>query len=60
MSKELVRQYYRKTEYYDKLNEARDKGLAEPDIPPLPDEMVADVSALYVHLYERITGEAFK
>ena len=59
MSKEVVRQYYRKTGYKDALYEARAKGEAEPAIPPLPDAMVAQVSEVYVDLYEKITGKKF-
>ena len=57
LSKEVVRQYYRSTGYYDKLMEAREKGLEEPDIPPLPEDMVKKVSDIYIEMYQRITGE---
>ncbi len=56
LSKEMVRQYYRSIGYYDELMNARVKGLNEPDIPPLPESMIHQVSELYVDLYERITG----
>ncbi len=59
LSKEFVRQYYRETGYYDELYTAREKGLPEPDIPALPQEIVNRVSRLYVDIYERITGEKF-
>jgi phosphoribosylaminoimidazole-succinocarboxamide synthase (EC 6.3.2.6) len=57
LSKEFVRQHYRSIGYYDKLMEARAKGLKEPDIPPLPPDMVLRVSDLYVKMFERITGQ---
>jgi len=59
MSKEVVRQYYRNTGYKDALYEARAKGEPEPAIPPLPDDMIAQVSEVYVNLYEKITGKKF-
>lgn len=59
LSKEFVRQYYREIGYHAKLMEAREKGLAEPDIPPLPQDIVDRTSRLYVGMYERITGEKF-
>lgn len=59
LSKEVVRQYYRKIGYKDALYDARDKGQPEPDIPPLPDDMIAQVSEVYVSLYEKITGKKF-
>ncbi len=58
-SKEFVRQHYRKTGYYQKLTEAREKHLEEPPMPPLPPTMVNEVSRLYTTLYERLTGEPF-
>jgi len=59
LSKEFVRQYYRETGYHGQLVEARAKGLREPDIPPLPPDMLQKVSDLYVQLFQRITGETF-
>ncbi len=59
LSKEFVRQYYRKIGYYEKLKKAREKGIEEPEIPPLPEDMVKKVSQLYVEMYERITGKRF-
>ncbi len=59
LSKEFVRQYYRETGYHDALYSAREKGEPEPDIPPLPQEIIDRVSKLYVDMYERITGEKF-
>lgn len=60
LSKELVRQYYRGTGYHRELCDARERGLPEPDIPPLPQDLVDRVSRLYVDMYERITGERFR
>lgn len=59
LSKELVRQYYRGTGYHAELMEARQKGLPEPDIPALPQEVIDQVAKLYADMYERITGEKF-
>lgn len=56
-SKEFVRQHYRATGYKDALYGARIRGEAEPDIPPMPPELIERCSALYVGLYERLTGE---
>ncbi|MEN6378258.1 MAG: phosphoribosylaminoimidazolesuccinocarboxamide synthase [Methanofastidiosum sp.] len=60
LSKEFVRQYYIKTGYKKSLYDARDEGRPEPDIPALPENMVKDVSNLYINMYERITGEKFR
>jgi phosphoribosylaminoimidazole-succinocarboxamide synthase len=60
LSKEFVRQYYRKIGYHKALMEARTAGRAEPDIPPLPADITKQVSDLYVNLFERITGEKFR
>lgn len=57
LSKEFVRKYYRDIGYYSKLVEAREKGLKEPDIPPLPEDMIAKTSSLYKEMYEKITGK---
>ncbi len=59
LSKEFVRQHYRETGYKDALYAARKNGTAEPPIPPMPDAVVERCSALYIELYERITGEKF-
>jgi phosphoribosylaminoimidazole-succinocarboxamide synthase len=60
LSKEYVRQYYRKTGYKDELYSSRSKGQAEPYIPGLPLEVIDQTSKIYVKLYEMITGESFK
>jgi phosphoribosylaminoimidazole-succinocarboxamide synthase len=60
LSKETVRQYYRAIGYHDQLYGARKAGREEPDIPPLPEEKVEEVSALYIEMFERLTGESFR
>ena len=60
ISKESVRQYYRETGYHDMLMDARKRRQHEPDIPPLPAEMVGKVTQIYVNLFERITGTKFR
>lgn len=60
LSKEAVRQYYREIGYYDNLMEARKKGLPEPDIPPLPENKIKEISDLYIEMFEKITGESFR
>ena len=60
LSKEFVRQHYRAIGYHDALMEARQAGEDEPDIPPLPHDVRDAVSALYVSLFERLTGEKFR
>ncbi|MBD6955317.1 MAG: phosphoribosylaminoimidazolesuccinocarboxamide synthase [Thermoplasmata archaeon] len=57
LSKEFVRQYYRNIGYHQRLMEAREKGLPEPPIPPLPEDMIKKTSILYRELYEKITGK---
>jgi len=59
LSKEFVRQYYRDTGYYDSLKKARAENLSEPEITALPDEKIAEISKIYIDLFERITGESF-
>src|SRR4030043_1921228 len=59
LSKEVVRQYYRKIGYKDALYDAREKGKPEPDIPPLPGDMISRVTEVYINLYEKITGKKF-
>src|SRR5213596_1191571 len=59
LSKEFVRQYYRKIGYHERLMDARAAGKPEPDIPPLPADVTKEVSDLYIGLYERMTGQKF-
>jgi phosphoribosylaminoimidazole-succinocarboxamide synthase len=56
LSKEMVRQYYRESGYHKRLFDAREKHEKEPDIGPLPENMVKTVADLYIHMYEKITG----
>jgi phosphoribosylaminoimidazole-succinocarboxamide synthase len=58
-SKEFVRQYYRETGYHDLLMKARSKDQEEPPIPPLPEDVVKQVSETYIRLFEDITGQSF-
>jgi phosphoribosylaminoimidazole-succinocarboxamide synthase len=60
LSKEFVRQYYRRTGYHKALMDARAVKKPEPDIPALPPDVVRQVSDLYVGLFERLTGERFR
>ncbi len=60
LSKEYVRQHYKKIGYYDLLARARDAGEPEPDILPLDDVTVESVSKLYISLFEKITGQRFR
>lgn len=60
LSKEFVRQYYRKIGYHKALMDARNAGKPEPDIPALPADVTEQVSDLYVNLFERLTGEKFR
>ena len=59
LSKERVRQHYREIGFHEKLMEARERGEPEPDIPPLPEEIVDEVAALYREIYRRLTGEEY-
>jgi len=59
-SKEFVRQHYRKIGYYDELSKARKEGKEEPAIPPLPEDMIQQVSAIYIRLFEDMTGQSFR
>lgn len=59
LSKEYVRQYYRLLGYHQELTEAREKGIATPDIPALPDNMVEQTGLLYADLFQRLTGQEF-
>ena len=59
LSKESVRQYYRSIGYHKQLYDARKKGEKEPEIPPLPPEMIQKTSQLYVDMFQRITGQTW-
>src|SRR5439155_12141737 len=60
LSKEFVRQYYRKIGYHERLMAARKAGRPEPDIPALPDNVLKEASELYISLFERLTRERFR
>ena len=60
LSKEFVRQHYRKSGYLEKLEAARATKKAEPDIPGLSDEMRDQVSRIYIDIFERLTGQKFR
>jgi phosphoribosylaminoimidazole-succinocarboxamide synthase len=59
LSKEYVRQHYKRSNYYDALTKAREAGKAEPNIPPLDVKITGEVSKLYIELFEKITGQKF-
>ncbi len=59
-SKEFVRQYYRNSGYHEQLYAARKEGRAEPDIPPLPDDVIKKASDTYIQLFEDMTGQKFR
>jgi phosphoribosylaminoimidazole-succinocarboxamide synthase len=58
-SKEFVRQHYRRTGYHAQLMKARNRGQEEPSIPPLPEDIIKQVSEIYIQLYEDLTGQSF-
>ena len=59
LSKEYVRQYYKRSNYYESLTQAREAGRPEPDIPPLDNETTNEVSNLYIQIFEKISGNKF-
>jgi phosphoribosylaminoimidazole-succinocarboxamide synthase len=59
LSKEYVRQHYRRIGYKDRLYGAREKKEAEPEIPALPEDVIGQASEVYIKLFEMITGEKF-
>jgi len=58
LSKEAVRQHYRRSGYKDRLYEAREAGRTEPPIPPLPAEIVEEASEMYRRIASEITGSS--
>lgn len=56
LSKEFVRQIYRRKGYKDSLYRVREKGYPEPEIPPLSNEDIKKISNIYINLAQRITG----
>jgi phosphoribosylaminoimidazole-succinocarboxamide synthase len=59
LSKEYVRQHYRRIGYKDRLYGARERKEAEPEIPALPEDVIGQTSEVYIKLFEMITGEKF-
>ena len=59
LSKEFVRGHYIETGHHDALYEARKNGTEEPAIPALPQHVIDQTAALYVQMYERLTGKSF-
>ena len=59
LSKEFVRQHYLETGHHAELKAARDAGIEEPPIPPLPEHIIAETADLYATMYERLTGQKF-
>lgn len=59
-SKEFVRQYYRQIGYYDELMKAREADETEPPIPALPNEIIHQISQIYIDLFEDLTGQRFR
>ena len=59
LSKEFVRGHYIETGHHDALYAARKNGTAEPDIPALPQSVIDQTSALYIDMYQRLTGKNF-
>jgi phosphoribosylaminoimidazole-succinocarboxamide synthase len=63
LSKELIRQYYRRTDWYQMLDKVKEqhgvefkKYIAPP--PPLPHEFKAAVEDMYLTLAKLVAGEA--
>ncbi len=56
LSKEFVRKYYESIGYKEALYGARERGDAEPDIAPLPDDIIEKAAAFYKELKYKITG----
>jgi len=62
LSKEVVRQFYRRSGYHEELMKARDSGIEkkdEPPIPALPENEISKIASLYQEMYERLTGNKF-
>ena len=59
-SKEFVRQYYRQIGYYDELMNSREANETEPPIPSLPNEIIHQISKIYIDLFEDLTGQRFR
>jgi len=59
LSKEFVRGHYIETGHHTALYDARKNGTDEPAIPALPQAVIEQTSALYLDMFERLTGQAF-
>tara|TARA_B100000614_G_C14492813_1_gene471394 strand:- start:531 stop:1229 length:699 start_codon:yes stop_codon:yes gene_type:complete len=59
LSKEFVREHYIDIGHHEALYDAREKGLEEPPIPALPQQMIDKTAQLYASMYERLTGYDF-
>ncbi len=57
LSKEAVRKYYRESGYHKALYDARDNNENEPDIPPLPEALLEEISALYRSIADQMCGK---
>ena len=56
---EFVREHYIDIGHHEALYDARERGIEEPPIPALPQEMVDRTAQLYASMYERLTGAEF-
>ncbi len=54
LSKEKIRQHYRAIGYKDALYDARDKGIEEPPMPPMPKDLVEETAAVYQSIARQI------
>lgn len=59
-SKEFIRKYYDSIGYKKKLYEAREKGLEEPPIPSLPDDIIERTDGLYISMFNRLENCPFE
>ena len=59
LSKEFVREHYIDIGHHEALYDARERGIEEPPIPALPQEMIDRTAQLYASMYERLTGAEF-
>jgi len=60
LSKEFVRQHYRRSGYLEKLEAAREARRPEPEIPGLSDDLRDQVGRIYIDIFERLTGQKFR
>lgn len=57
--KQLVRDWLIQIGYKKQLDEARQRGEADPEPPNLPEELTKKVLERYIYAYEKITGRSF-